>query len=67
MNDEGIHRIEDEGLPTREQEDAIVESIRKIMRVEAAKARKRGFVFSPTVGYMPWGPSGPAVEVRPWN
>ena len=48
--------------PSDEELKQIVEAKREEQRRKVTAARKAGFVFDPIVGYVPWGPGGPALE-----
>ena len=53
--------------PSDEELKQIVEAKREEQRRKARAARKAGFVFDPIVGYVPWGPGGPALENENWS
>ena len=53
--------------PSDEELAAIVEAKRAEQKRKATVARKAGFVFDPIVGYVPWGPEGPALEIESEN
>ena len=49
-------------VPDVEKLDELLNGLRWVQRQRAKEATKRGYVFDPIVGYVPWGIDGPALE-----
>ena len=54
-------------VPSMRELQTLLE-IKQEQQCQAAKeAMQHGFVFDPIVGYVPWGPGGPALESQSWS
>lgn len=49
-------------MPEGRELESAVDFARQRQAVIESEAQRRGFVFDPIVGYVPWGSDGPALE-----
>ena len=47
--------------------EKVIRQQRERQAAVAKQGRRAGFIFDPLVGYVPWGPGGPALESESWS